>query len=161
MSDIRSLEHPTLKVPYESLNKRFRAAQKVLEKEASAVVAASDKPKPDASLGQANKEEVVKQLDRMLSALDKYGDRVGEAVKSERAMAENCRQRLVHLMAGCDDMGGTMMEENVVSQAGAAHCNAPELDVRKTIEAAGLEPLKRDSWYRPVSAAGPALGEVS
>ena len=29
MADVRSLEHPTLKVPYEILNKRFRSAQKV------------------------------------------------------------------------------------------------------------------------------------
>ena len=37
MSDLRSMEHPTLKVPYESLNKRFRAAQKVIEREAANV----------------------------------------------------------------------------------------------------------------------------
>lgn len=53
MSDIRSLEHPTLKVPYESLNKRFRAAQKTVEREAALV---SDKPKEDASM---SKEEVL------------------------------------------------------------------------------------------------------
>ena len=32
MTDIKSLEHPTLKVPYEILNKRFRSAQKVLDR---------------------------------------------------------------------------------------------------------------------------------
>ena len=33
MADIKSLEHPTLKVPYEILNKRFRSAQKVVDRE--------------------------------------------------------------------------------------------------------------------------------
>lgn len=33
MSDIRCLEHPTLKVPYENLNKRFRSAQKTIDRE--------------------------------------------------------------------------------------------------------------------------------
>ena len=37
MSDIRSLEHPTLKVPYENLNKRFRGAQKTFERESNHV----------------------------------------------------------------------------------------------------------------------------
>ena len=30
---VRSLEHPTLKVPYEILNKKFRTSQKGLERE--------------------------------------------------------------------------------------------------------------------------------
>ena len=37
MTDIKSLEHPTLKVPYELLNKKFRSAQKVLDREISHV----------------------------------------------------------------------------------------------------------------------------
>jgi cyclic dehypoxanthinyl futalosine synthase len=48
---------------------------------------------------------------------------------------------------GCDDMGGTMMEENVVSQAGGKHCNAPADALIGCIRAAGLEPRQRDSSY--------------
>jgi len=36
-SDVKVLEHSTLKVPYEVLNKKFRAAQKVLDREAAYV----------------------------------------------------------------------------------------------------------------------------
>ena len=42
MTDIRSMEHHTLKVPYELLNKKFRLAQKVLDREASHVQAAAN-----------------------------------------------------------------------------------------------------------------------
>lgn len=35
MADIKSLEHPTLKVPYEILNKKFRSSQRVMEREIS------------------------------------------------------------------------------------------------------------------------------
>ncbi|MSR73969.1 MAG: CofH family radical SAM protein [Planctomycetes bacterium] len=49
---------------------------------------------------------------------------------------------------GCDDMGGLMMEENVVSQAGSVHCNVTEEQMRAAIRQAGYEPVKRDSWYR-------------
>ncbi|KAG5869324.1 hypothetical protein JTB14_013861 [Gonioctena quinquepunctata] len=37
MADVKSLEHPTLKVPYEILNKKFRTAQKALDREVSHV----------------------------------------------------------------------------------------------------------------------------
>ena len=37
MTDIKSLEHPTLKVPYEILNKKFRIGQKTLDREISHV----------------------------------------------------------------------------------------------------------------------------
>ncbi len=50
---------------------------------------------------------------------------------------------------GCDDMGGIMMEENVVSQAGSIHCSVTEAEVREVILNAGFVPWKRDSWYRP------------
>lgn len=33
MADIKSLEYPTLKVPYEMLNKKFRTAQKNIDRE--------------------------------------------------------------------------------------------------------------------------------
>ena len=51
------------------------------------------------------------------------------------------------LAYGCDDMGGTMMEENVVSQAGGKHCNAPADALIECIRAAGLTPRQRDSSY--------------
>lgn len=37
MSDIRALEYSTLRVPYEVLNKKFRVAQKCIDREASHV----------------------------------------------------------------------------------------------------------------------------
>ncbi len=58
------------------------------------------------------------------------------------------------LHGGCDDMGGTMMEENVVSQAGSQHSSASEAEMRATIAAAGLTPRKRDSRYRILETSG-------
>jgi cyclic dehypoxanthinyl futalosine synthase len=48
---------------------------------------------------------------------------------------------------GCDDMGGTMMEENVVSQAGSTHCSMTEAALRAAIARAGLQPRKRDTAF--------------
>ena len=35
MAEVTSIEHPTLKVPYDVLNKKFRLTQKTLDREVS------------------------------------------------------------------------------------------------------------------------------
>ena len=60
------------------------------------------------------------------------------------------------LLAGCDDLGSLMMEENVVSAAGTSfRLNLDQL--RGLIRSAGFEPVQRDFYYRPVRRpTGPA-----
>ncbi|DAC69546.1 MAG TPA: CofH family radical SAM protein [Candidatus Poseidoniales archaeon] len=53
----------------------------------------------------------------------------------------------IGLSAGADDIGSTMMEENVVSASGTTRTSASELELRKMIELAGFRPVKRDSDY--------------
>lgn len=54
------------------------------------------------------------------------------------------------LHAGADDMGSIMIEENVVSAAGARNLlQEGERTLRGAIEAAGFEPWLRDQEYRP------------
>lgn len=55
----------------------------------------------------------------------------------------------VALQFGANDMGSVMIEENVVSAAGA-HFHATEEDLRRLIQDAGYTPLKRDTIYRLV-----------
>jgi cyclic dehypoxanthinyl futalosine synthase len=55
------------------------------------------------------------------------------------------------LWFGANDMGSTMIEENVVSSAGVAYrMSSPE--IRTLIEAAGFVPQQRDFYYREVPA---------
>ncbi len=54
------------------------------------------------------------------------------------------------LFAGCNDFGSTMIEENVVSQAGARNRATPERELVRQIVDAGFEPRQRDSLYRVV-----------
>ena len=55
------------------------------------------------------------------------------------------------LWFGANDMGSTMIEENVVSSAGVAYrMSSPE--IRALIEAAGFAPVQRDFFYREVPA---------
>jgi cyclic dehypoxanthinyl futalosine synthase len=52
----------------------------------------------------------------------------------------------VTLRFGCNDFGGTMLEENVVSAAGCFHLQSIRT-IERQIERAGLLPRRRNSWY--------------
>jgi cyclic dehypoxanthinyl futalosine synthase len=51
------------------------------------------------------------------------------------------------LFAGANDFGSTMLEENVVSQAGARHRATAEREIVRQIVDAGFVPRQRDSLY--------------
>jgi cyclic dehypoxanthinyl futalosine synthase len=51
------------------------------------------------------------------------------------------------LFFGANDYGSTMLEENVVSQAGAKHRHTPEREIIRQITDAGFKPMQRDSLY--------------
>ncbi|KPK75999.1 MAG: hypothetical protein AMJ79_08805 [Phycisphaerae bacterium SM23_30] len=53
------------------------------------------------------------------------------------------------LLAGCNDFGSLMMEENVVAAAGAAY--QLQLDqLRRLIRSVGFEPVQRDCYYHRI-----------
>ncbi len=54
------------------------------------------------------------------------------------------------LLAGADDAGSTMMEENVVSASGTTKTEASERELHGMIIRAGFRPRKRDSDYVPL-----------
>ncbi len=68
------------------------------------------------------------------------------------------------LFYGANDMGSVMMEENVVSQAGATF-RLSEVEIRRLITDAGWTPQQRDQYYRPVTtprhAPGPRVAPAS
>jgi cyclic dehypoxanthinyl futalosine synthase len=55
------------------------------------------------------------------------------------------------LWFGCDDMGSTMIEENVVSSAGVAY-RMTSVEICDVIRAAGFRPQQRNFFYEPVEA---------
>jgi len=52
------------------------------------------------------------------------------------------------LLAGADDAGSTMMEENVVSASGTSKLDASEVELQSAIVRAGFTPVRRDSDYQ-------------
>ena len=60
----------------------------------------------------------------------------------------------IALSAGADDIGSTMMEENVVSASGTTKTMATEDELRRAISEAGFVPSKRDSDYNSLEMTG-------
>ncbi|HET9052502.1 MAG TPA: cyclic dehypoxanthinyl futalosine synthase [Candidatus Dormibacteraeota bacterium] len=63
----------------------------------------------------------------------------------------------VALACGVDDLGSVMLEENVVTLAGARHASNEE-ELIRVIDDAGLVPVRRDTYY--VEVERPELSEL-
>ena len=61
-------------------------------------------------------------------------------------VTQGLKMAQITLRYGCNDFGGTMLEENVVSAAGCFHLQSIQ-DIENAIQRAGFEPLQRNSWY--------------
>ena len=57
----------------------------------------------------------------------------------------------IALTAGADDIGSTMMEENVVSASGTTKTMATISELKESILSCGFTPAKRDSDYKILS----------
>lgn len=61
-------------------------------------------------------------------------------------VTQGMKMSQVSLRFGCNDFGGTMLEENVVSAAGCFHLESIQ-KIEHTIASAGFVPRQRNSWY--------------
>ena len=95
---------------------------------------------------------------KMLSVSRLFLDNV-EHIQSSW-LTQGLRLGQVALRFGADDMGSVMIEENVVSAAGA-HNTADEKMLRYLIRAAGFRPQQRDILYRHVNREESARADES
>lgn len=99
ISDIKAMEHPTLKVPYEILNKKFRLAQKNIDREVSHVQTSVNDlektvnqiaPKPTIGL-------ITNMLSDVVTKLTVLKRKAEESIGDELDAAMVCKKRLDHL----------------------------------------------------------------
>ncbi|MCK6456852.1 MAG: CofH family radical SAM protein [Phycisphaerae bacterium] len=84
---------------------------------------------------------------RMLALSRVYLDNISHIQSSWVTMGPKIGQ--LALFFGADDMGSVMMEENVVSAAGATY-RLDEPAIRRLISDAGWHPRKRNYYYEPI-----------
>ena len=111
------------------------------------------------ALGRRIKEELT-GMDylRMVAVSRLFLDNV-EHIQSSW-LTQGLRLGQVALRFGADDMGSVMIEENVVSAAGA-HNEADEKTLRYLIREAGFRPQQRDILYRHVNREESARADAS
>jgi cyclic dehypoxanthinyl futalosine synthase len=111
------------------------------------------------ALGRRIKEEPT-GIDylKMLSVSRLFLDNVANFQSSW--LTQGLRLGQVALRFGANDMGSIMIEENVVSAAGA-HNEADEATLRRLIRAAGFRPQQRDILYNHVNREESAARDAS
>ncbi|XP_016014784.1 E3 ubiquitin-protein transferase MAEA isoform X5 [Rousettus aegyptiacus] len=95
-------EYPTLKVPYETLNKRFRAAQKNIDRETSHVTMVVAELEKTLSSCPAV-DSVVSLLDGVVEKLSVLKRKAVESVQAEDESAQLCKRRIEHLKEHSSD----------------------------------------------------------
>ncbi|XP_059489657.1 E3 ubiquitin-protein transferase MAEA isoform X2 [Neocloeon triangulifer] len=108
MADIKSLEHPTLKVPYEILNKKFRAAQKQLDREVSHVQVATSELEKGLKSENVDPQEISRILGGMVERLQVLKRKAKESITEELDAAHVCKKRLEHLKEYASPHSNTM-----------------------------------------------------
>ncbi|XP_054149206.1 E3 ubiquitin-protein transferase MAEA isoform X3 [Melozone crissalis] len=95
-------EYPTLKVPYETLNKRFRAAQKNIDRETSHVsMVVAELEKTLSSCPAV--DSVVSLLDGVVEKLSVLKRKAVESIQAEDESAKLCKRRIEHLKEHSSD----------------------------------------------------------
>jgi cyclic dehypoxanthinyl futalosine synthase len=111
------------------------------------------------ALGRRIKDELT-GIDylKMLSVSRLFFDNIENLQSSW--LTQGLKLGQVALRFGANDMGSVMIEENVVSAAGA-HNRADERMLRYLIREAGFSPQQRDILYAPVNRAEASSGDAS
>lgn len=116
MTDVKSLEHPTLKVPYEILNKRFRIAQKHLDREVAHVtVSLTDLDKLIGENCQLDRETVNQKLEMLKSQLVEMKSKGGDILGNVSDVANTIKTRSSHLKEGCVEVKYLSLKSEITS----------------------------------------------
>ncbi|XP_022664768.1 macrophage erythroblast attacher-like isoform X2 [Varroa destructor] len=139
MADIKSLEYPTLKVPYEMLNKKFRTAQKNIDREVSHVTAVTAELERSCSSGGRGSVGEIKQLlGSVVEKLNLLKRKADESLLEEVEAAQLCKRRLEHLKEGARASGP-------VDEGGSEA--AKDLWVDKRVDRMLVEHFLRAGYY--------------
>nr|XP_054766513.1 E3 ubiquitin-protein transferase MAEA-like [Lytechinus pictus] len=110
MADICTLEHATLKVPYENLNKNFRNCQKVIDREVAHVMQVTNDLEKCLDGKEPTVGSVVTLLDSVVDKLTVLKRKAAEAIALEEESAQACKKRLAHLKEHDTTTGSTLSQ---------------------------------------------------
>ncbi|EDV19740.1 uncharacterized protein TRIADDRAFT_32981 [Trichoplax adhaerens] len=111
--DIRALEHSTLKVPYEILNKKFRTAQKAIDREVANVLGGSNDILHCSSDSQNQSiDSVADFLGGVVQKLTALKRKADDCYQQEQGCIKNCKLRISHLQDRMDQVRKDLPEND-------------------------------------------------
>lgn len=114
MSEIKALEHATLKVPYEILNKRFRSAQKIIDREVDQVMNVSRQVEKALDAEQPPiLSDVAKLMGNVAQKLQVLKRKADESINDELSVTQICKRKLHHLKGIMPRCSGDMFPGTV------------------------------------------------
>ncbi|CAH2059602.1 unnamed protein product, partial [Iphiclides podalirius] len=123
MNEIKSLEHATLKVPYEVFNKKYRNAQRILDVEARQISSAAGELDTTSKKSGVTAGEIDTILGGMVEKLKTMKRKASEAISEEVQAAYVCKKRLEHLKEQA-----SAQQEPASAQASLTHWRKVRLD---------------------------------
>ncbi|KAG7160563.1 E3 ubiquitin-protein transferase MAEA-like [Homarus americanus] len=97
MADVSSIEHPTLKVPYDVLNKKFRLAQKTLDREVCHVTSAVTELERVLFTDSRSASQISSLLGGVVEKLSSFKRKAEEATQEEMESGRVVKRRVDHL----------------------------------------------------------------
>jgi macrophage erythroblast attacher len=99
--DLRIIEHSTLKVPYEVLNKQYRNVQKSIDRDCSAVsqsaLAVDKLVKASGEAAPLNRTDLLNSFSNLIDKLRTIKKRTVEFKHEEKSFVDMIRKRIDHL----------------------------------------------------------------
>lgn len=106
MNDVKCMEHPTLKVPYEVLNKRFRIAQKNLDRGLSHIQTFESELEKGLD-DNSPALDITRLLGGVVEKLQVLKRKADESISDELSAGLECKRRLEHLRQQCVPLSST------------------------------------------------------
>lgn len=97
LDELKALEHSTLKVPYETLNKQYRNVQKAIDRDCSSLSQTICTSEKVAKSSEPNKNEILNSLSSVVEKLRSLKKRSNDLRNEEKDLLKLVKKRIDHL----------------------------------------------------------------
>lgn len=97
LDEIKGLEHSTLKVPYETLNKQYRNVQKSIDRDSCSISQATVNAEKQLKQGDLNRAEVLNSFTSIAEKLRSLKKRSNDYRNEEKDLLKLIKKRIDHL----------------------------------------------------------------
>jgi macrophage erythroblast attacher len=97
LDELKALEHSTLKVPYETLNKQYRNVQKSIDRDCSSISQAICTAEKTIKQSELNKNDIINSLSNVVEKLRTLKKRSNDLRNEEKDLLKLVKKRIDNL----------------------------------------------------------------